>query len=83
MHGIPKSGNARDAFPSGHAVNLGVVMSALWRLAPSHRQSAIAAGSLVGATRLLLLAHWLSDVVVGAGLGLVVERIMWRISRQS
>jgi undecaprenyl-diphosphatase len=76
-HGVPKSGNAPDAFPSGHAVNLGVVMSALWRMAPAHRLSTIAAGSLVGATRLVLLAHWLSDAIVGVGLGVVVERTIW------
>src|SRR5690242_1043763 len=36
-HGIPKSGKADDAFPSGHAVHVGAIASAVSRCFPRYR----------------------------------------------
>ena len=72
FHGIPFSGKTYDAFPSGHAVHMGALASAATEL-PRRQRSAVwglSAGLVL--TRVVLLAHWASDVaaglVVGAGL---------------
>lgn len=64
-HGVPRSGKAFDAFPSGHAVHIGALASALSRLAPRHRLLIWSLTTSLAMTRVVLLAHWLSDVVVG------------------
>jgi hypothetical protein len=40
LHGIPLSGNARDAFPSGHAIHIGALASAATELPPYQRNIA-------------------------------------------
>jgi membrane-associated phospholipid phosphatase len=79
--GIPKSGEASSAFPSGHAMYVGAVSSALARFFPSAAPLIWAAGSVVAATRVLLLAHWASDVAVGAASGIGIERLLWSLGR--
>lgn len=81
--GVPVSGQARDAFPSGHAVHMGALASAAGLLPPARRRlvRAIAAG--LSLTRVALLAHWASDVVAGFTLGILVERMLrpWTLAR--
>ena len=68
--GIPRSGNALDSFPSGHALHLGAIAGPLLRLTPPQGRPAVLAGlGALAATRLLLLAHYLSDVVAGLVIG--------------
>jgi membrane-associated phospholipid phosphatase len=76
-HGIPRSGNAWDSFPSGHAVHLGTVAAALMRLAPPGLRPAIwpTAAALAG-TRIVLLAHYATDVIGGLAIGVALERIV-------
>jgi membrane-associated phospholipid phosphatase len=79
-HGIPLSGEAWDSFPSGHAVHLGAIAGALTRLAPVRLKPLVWTGLLgLASTRVLLLAHYVSDVaaglVIGAGLGRVVRKL--------
>jgi undecaprenyl-diphosphatase len=68
---------ASDAFPSGHAVGgVSVVVLAALLLAPAGRvRPALAAGAAlavaVGASRVALGVHWVSDVVAGWAFGLV------------
>jgi membrane-associated phospholipid phosphatase len=71
--GIETSGKARDAFPSGHAVNMGAAASALAWIYPDKKLSFWALAAAVGATRVAILAHWASDVLVGAALGAGLE----------
>jgi membrane-associated phospholipid phosphatase len=71
--GIPHSGKAYDAFPSGHAMNLGALAPALARLWPEHARAVWTACLLVASTRVFLLAHWASDVVTGFSLGMAIE----------
>ena len=76
LHGVPFSGNKYNAFPSGHASHAGALASAATMLAPPQRNSVWALISLLVATRVVLLAHWLSDVVAGFAIGVVIERLM-------
>jgi undecaprenyl-diphosphatase len=74
--GIPFSGKSDDAFPSGHALHVGAVLSAATLLPPKTRNLIWATGVLLVATRVVLLAHWLSDVLAGLGLGVLAERVI-------
>jgi membrane-associated phospholipid phosphatase len=74
LHGIPLSGNARDAFPSGHAIHIGALASAASELPPNQRNLAWAIGGGLVLTRIVLLAHWTSDVLAGLAIGATLER---------
>jgi hypothetical protein len=74
--GIPFSGNRLDAFPSGHAVHIGALASAASTLPVRQRNAVWALGLGLVLTRIVLLAHWTSDVAVGVGTGVLTERIL-------
>jgi membrane-associated phospholipid phosphatase len=76
LRGIPLSGKRLDAFPSGHAVHIGALASAATMLPPAQRNALWAVGGGLVLTRIVLLAHWTSDVVVGLAVGAVVERLL-------
>jgi membrane-associated phospholipid phosphatase len=76
-HGVPVSGKAYDAFPSGHAVHIGAVASAVSRYFPRWKRVAWTLGGGVATTRILLLAHWTTDVLAGLVLGASLERGLW------
>jgi membrane-associated phospholipid phosphatase len=80
LHGIPLSGNRLDAFPSGHAVHIGALASAATVLPPAQRNAVWAVGSGLVLTRIVLLAHWTSDVVAGLAVGAVIERLLRRVT---
>nr|WP_244941406.1 phosphatase PAP2 family protein [Bradyrhizobium yuanmingense] len=73
--GVPFSGRAHDAFPSGRAVHMGALASAAGLLPPALRNLARSFAVALSLTRVALLAHWVSDVVAGFMLGIVVERL--------
>lgn len=83
--GIPFSGRARDAFPSGHAVHMGALASAAGLLTPARRRLVRSIAVSLSLTRVALLAHWASDVVVGFTLGITIERLLrsWTLVRPS
>lgn len=74
-HGIPISGKPLDAFPSGHALHMGALASAAGLLAPVPRRLVRSLAVALSLTRVVVLAHWASDVVAGFTLGIVVERL--------
>jgi membrane-associated phospholipid phosphatase len=76
LHGIPLSGNALDAFPSGHAIHIGALASAATELPPRQRFAVWSIGAGLVLTRIVLLAHWTSDVVAGLAIGAGLERAM-------
>jgi hypothetical protein len=76
LHGIPLSGNADDAFPSGHALHVGALASAATLLSPGYRNAIWATGAVLVTTRVVLLAHWVTDVAAGLALGAGLERAM-------
>jgi membrane-associated phospholipid phosphatase len=79
--GIPFSGKSLDAFPSGHALHVGALASAATLLPSRARNPVWAIGAILAATRIVLLAHWFSDVLAGLGLGVAMERAMRRLTR--
>ena len=79
LHGVPYSGKPLDAFPSGHAMHVGALASAATVLPPAKRNLVWAFGAGLALTRIVLLAHWASDVVAGLALGALTERVL-RIS---
>jgi len=72
--GVPLSGNAEDAFPSGHALHVGGLASAATLLPPKYRNAIWATGALLVTTRVVLLAHWFTDVLAGLAFGVCLER---------
>jgi undecaprenyl-diphosphatase len=76
--GVPFSGKPNDAFPSGHALHVGALASAATLMPPRARNLVWSAGAILVATRIVLLAHWLTDVLAGLGLGMAAERaVRW------
>lgn len=76
LHGVPISGKPRDAFPSGHAVHVGALASAATLLPGKRRNAVWALCAGLALTRIVLLAHWTSDVVAGLALGALTERLL-------
>jgi membrane-associated phospholipid phosphatase len=76
VHGVSFSGKREDAFPSGHALHMGALASAAGALPPGPRR--VIRGLAIGLslTRILVLAHWASDVVAGFALGALLERAL-------
>ena len=72
--GIPRSGKPYDAFPSGHAMHVGAVASAVSWAYPKSAPVAWAIGGVIAATRIVILAHWTTDVLAGLAIGALVER---------
>src|SRR5258706_9285850 len=79
--GVPFSGKPEDAFPSGHALHVGALASAATLLSAGARNLVWATGAILVGTRVVLLAHWFTDVVAGLGLGVAVERAMRCLTR--
>jgi membrane-associated phospholipid phosphatase len=80
LHGVPFSGKPLDAFPSGHAIHIGALGSAASRLPPVQRYAIWAAGAALVTTRVVLLAHWASDVAAGLVIGVGLERGLRRLT---
>lgn len=78
--GVPLSGNSMDAFPSGHALHIGALASAASPLPRKERSLIWLVGAGLIATRVLLLAHWTSDVLAGLAIGAVTERCLRRFT---
>ncbi|MGY3615910.1 phosphatase PAP2 family protein [Bradyrhizobium sp. USDA 10063] len=76
LHGVPFSGKPKDAFPSGHAIHVGAIASAATVLPPAKRDVVWAIGGGLVLTRVILLAHWMSDVVAGLAIGALSERLL-------
>jgi membrane-associated phospholipid phosphatase len=74
--GIPRSGKPYDAFPSGHAMHLGAVASAVSWSYPKWAPLAWGLGGLIAATRIVILAHWTTDVLAGLAMGAIMERCL-------
>ena len=80
-HGIPRSGKAYDAFPSGHAMHVGAVASAVSWAYPKSAPIAWGLGGFIAATRIVVLAHWMTDVLAGLAMGALVERSLRPLSK--
>jgi PAP2 superfamily len=78
--GVQFSGKSMDAFPSGHALHVGALASAACQLSKTPRNAVWLAGGALVATRVILLAHWASDVVAGLAIGALTERLLRRLT---
>jgi undecaprenyl-diphosphatase len=76
VHGISFSGKRDDAFPSGHALHMGALASAAGTFPPRTRAATLVVAVGLSLTRVLVLAHWASDVVVGFAIGAALERLL-------
>jgi membrane-associated phospholipid phosphatase len=76
VHGISFSGKRDDAFPSGHALHMGALASAASAMPPGPRRIAYAIAIGLSLTRVVVLAHWASDVIAGFALGVSLERML-------
>jgi membrane-associated phospholipid phosphatase len=63
-----------DSFPSGHAMTISCVAVILAGVLPKFAVVWFAAALYLSLTRAVLNAHFLSDVFIGAGIGLVASR---------
>jgi lipid A 4'-phosphatase len=64
------------SFPSGHAATAAALMTALWCLWPRPLWLYIAAAALVAIARIVTGQHYLSDVIAGAVIGVLVTRAL-------
>jgi membrane-associated phospholipid phosphatase len=72
---VPLSFDLRhNSFPSGHALTIFCVAVIASAALPQWAPLWFLIASLLAATRALLTAHFLSDVLIGAGIGLVAAR---------
>jgi membrane-associated phospholipid phosphatase len=79
-HGIPRSGNAWDSFPSGHALHLGAAAGSIARLVPPPARPFVWPATLALASlRIMLLAHYLTDVAAGLAIGAGVNQATARL----
>jgi len=76
VHGVSFSGKREDAFPSGHALHMGALASAAGTLPAGPRRAIRALAIGLSLTRVVVLAHWASDVIAGFALGALLERIL-------
>jgi undecaprenyl-diphosphatase len=83
LRGIPFSGQSSDAFPSGRALHVGALASAATLLPIKARNAIWAAGAVLVTTRIVLLAHWFTDVAAGLMLGWGTERCVRLVTKPS
>lgn len=76
LRGVPFSGKRDDAFPSGHALHMGALASGAGSLPARSRRAIRALAIGLSLTRIVVLAHWASDVLAGFALGAILERFM-------
>jgi membrane-associated phospholipid phosphatase len=69
VHGISFSGKREDAFPSGHALHMGALASAAGALRAGPRRIVQTLAIGLSLMRVVVLAHWASDVVAGFAVG--------------
>lgn len=75
------AGSALHSFPSGHAATAFALATALALAYPRIRWVFVAPAILVGISRIYLGAHFLSDVIAGAGVGAAAGWICSRLLR--
>jgi membrane-associated phospholipid phosphatase len=67
------------SFPSGHATTIVALMAALWYLWPQHLLFYILAATIVAASRVVVGAHYLGDVLAGALIAVLTTRYVAQI----
>lgn len=70
----------RYSFPSGHTIVAFGIVLALGSYYPNWLLGLLAAAVLIAASRIILGMHFLSDVVAGAAMGVLLGRISFHLS---
>ncbi len=76
------SGSHFSGFPSGHMVVFTTLAAAIWRFYPRHKKILCLSLAVLGALLIATNYHFLSDVICGTYLGLLIEALMFFIMRQ-
>jgi len=71
--------HVHHSFPSGHTTTIMGLVFGLWIIMPRYRFVFLTLGVLVACSRVLLLQHYLSDILVAAYLALIEVWIMQRV----
>ncbi|MDF1684718.1 MAG: phosphatase PAP2 family protein [Legionellaceae bacterium] len=74
-----KHGHVYHSFPSGHTTTIMGLVFGLCIILPRHRVLFLCLGVAVGISRILLLQHYVSDVLTAAYLALIEVRILQRV----
>jgi undecaprenyl-diphosphatase len=76
-------GEWNTSFPSGHAIFLFSLATAVWFFDRKFGGALFVLSALVGVARVLALAHWPIDIVVGAALGIILTRLeIWFLNKR-
>ena len=67
----------RFSFPSGHALNAFAIGTVIALAFPFAAVPVLVLAASVAASRVVLGLHWLSDVIAGALVGLVIGTSVW------
>lgn len=68
-----------EGFPSGHMLVIVTLLAAFWRFYPKSRPLCFITATLLGAALVATNYHFVSDVIAGAYLGLLVEAVAFRL----
>lgn len=68
-----------DGFPSGHMLVVVALFAALGRFYPGMRPLCLSAASLLGIALVATNYHFVSDVVAGAFVGVLLEAVLFRL----
>jgi len=66
------------SFPSGHSVTAMSIMVALGKLFPEFRYFFYVVGIVIASSRAVITAHYLSDVLVGALIGIMTSVLLYQ-----
>jgi membrane-associated phospholipid phosphatase len=67
-----------EGFPSGHMIVITALLAVLWRFYPGSRILVTVTGVLLGLALIATNYHFLSDVLAGAYLGVLLEIVLFR-----
>jgi lipid A 4'-phosphatase len=71
------------SFPSGHATTIAAVMTALYFLWPRHVLAYAMIAVLVASSRIVVTQHYVSDVIMGGFVGVLVTVYVHEVFRRS
>jgi len=74
-----QGGGAFSAFPSGHMAVFTALLAVVWRLHPRYRAGCCGILLLLSLALVATNYHFLSDVLAGAYLGVVIEAVGWHV----